>query len=112
MSSYILNPMIIIYTTFPDKRLAKLITKKLLEQNLSACVQLFPIESAYWWKGKIEQASETAAFIKTKKPLQGKVVKFISKNHPFEVPEIVVINPTQVNKPYFDWIEDSLYDGS
>ncbi|MEX0616832.1 MAG: divalent-cation tolerance protein CutA [Candidatus Woykebacteria bacterium] len=100
--------MIIIYTTFSDKKSAKLTTRKILEQKLASCVQIFPIESAYWWKGKIEEAAETAVFIKTKKSLQKRVTDFISKNHPYEVPEIVSITPADVNKPYFDWIEDSV----
>lgn len=100
--------MIIIYTTFPDKKSAKLITRQLLTNKLAACIQLFPIESAYWWKGKIEETEETAAFIKTKKSLKDKAIDFLSKNHPYEVPEIVTIDPDSVNKPYFDWIKDSV----
>lgn len=96
--------MIIIYTTFPDKKTARLITKKLLTDRLAACVQLFPIESSYWWRGKLEEANEIACFVKTKKSLQNKVIEFISKNHPYETPEIVSLSPNFVNSPYFDWL--------
>lgn len=100
--------MIIIYTTFPDKKSADSVVIKLLKNRLAACAQLFPIESTYWWKGKIENSTETGAFIKTKKSLGKKVGDFISKNHPYEAPEVVTLSPDSVNKSYFDWLQDSI----
>ncbi len=96
--------MVIIYTTFPDEKTARTVTKKLLVDRLAACVQFFPIESSYWWRGKLEEANEIACFVKTKKSLQNKVIEFISKNHPYEAPEIITLPINFVNKAYFDWL--------
>lgn len=46
--------IISIYITYPNIEEAKKICTHLLEQKLIACANYFPIESAYWWKGKIE----------------------------------------------------------
>jgi len=100
--------MIVIYTTFPDKASADSVTKKLLEEKLAACVQIFPIESTFWWKGKLEERQEIACFIKTKKALAEKATHVLSKNYPYEIPEIITINPNSVNKSYFDWIASSI----
>ncbi len=45
--------MLIIITTLHKKEAATEIGKGLLKERLIACYNLFPVESAYWWKGKI-----------------------------------------------------------
>ena len=46
---------------------AKKIGEFLLEKKKAGCVNIFPVKSAYWWKGKIEEAEEWVLSLKTDK---------------------------------------------
>ena len=50
--------MILVLTTFQKKSEAVKIGKDLLKKRVIACYNLIPVESVYWWKGKIEEAKE------------------------------------------------------
>ena len=100
------NAYSIIITTFPDKESAKQTAKLLVEQRLAACVQLFPIESVYFWQGKICDEGEIMLFIKSKTALFDKVVAGIRKIHTYEVPEIVQIPIADGLPEYLKWIDE------
>ena len=72
--------MILILSTFPNKEEAHMLGKELLNKKLIACYNLTPVESAYWWKGKIEEANEVLIVIKTNKSFK-EVEKFIIEHH-------------------------------
>ncbi len=96
--------MIIIVTTLHKKDNARRIGKGLLNERLIVCYNLFPVESAYWWKGKIEEANEAMMFMKTKKQNFGKIEKYIKDNSGYEVPEVIELEVTNVNSPYLKWL--------
>lgn len=96
--------MILILSTFPNKETARKIGKGLLKQKLIACYNLTPVESAYWWKGKIEEANEILMIMKTSKNF-GEVEKFIIKHHSYETPEIISIEPSEITEKYLKWVK-------
>lgn len=100
--------MILIFTTLNSKETARKIGKAMLEARLIACVNYFPIESSYWWKGKIEEDKEILMILKTRGPNLVKIEEFINKHAANEIPEIVAIKPFKVNKPYSDWLETEI----
>jgi periplasmic divalent cation tolerance protein len=94
-----------VITTVSNKMDAKKIADILLDKRLVACVQIIgPIKSIYRWKHKIETAKEWICISKTRKSLYKAVEKVIKKNHPYEVPEIIVTSITQGSKDYLKWI--------
>ncbi len=95
---------IIIYITHPNLKIAKKVTEALLKDRLIACVNYFPIESAYWWKGKIESGKEIVSLMKTKKENWTKVKKAVETMHPYETPCIMKLE-VKSNKAYADWIK-------
>lgn len=97
--------MILILTTTHKQADAVKIGNGLLKDRLIACYNLFPVESAYWWKGKILSEKETLMIIKTKDKNFSKIEAYIKKQSGYEVPEVVAVKPTQVNKSYLGWIE-------
>ena len=97
----------IIISTFADKESAKSTAKLLVEQQLAACVQMFPIESVYLWKDEICEDDEVVLFIKSKTNLFDKILTIIKTNHPYDVPEIVQIPITDGLPDYLRWIDDS-----
>ena len=97
----------IIISTFPDKKTITEIATKLVKKKLTACVNITRISSVYSWKGKIENQSEYLALFKTTKTKLKPLKKELEQLHPYDVPEIVEINPISINKPYLKWLIDS-----
>lgn len=93
-----------IYTS-ESKENAKLIARKLVEERLAACVGFFPLESIYWWKGKIEESKETGMLIKTKASLVDEIIKRIKELHSYECPLIEVIDVEKGNSEFLGWVE-------
>jgi periplasmic divalent cation tolerance protein len=94
-----------IMTTASTKEEAAKIATVLLEQRIAACVQVAgPIESRYWWNGKIEQSAEWLCLIKTIRGKFPAVEAAIRAIHSYEVPEIVACSIELGSKPYLEWL--------
>ena len=103
-----MNP-IIIYTSIDSKKNAKTLAEKIINNNLAACVNIIPIEqSVYLWNGKLESESEFQLMIKTDIEYKSSLEKLIKDNHPYELPEIIVINIDDGSNEYLNWINNNL----
>lgn len=110
--------MIFIYSTFPTKKEAKEIGEKLIQKKLAACVNIFPIDSIYYWPSsakasegkqkKIVKDKEFAVIIKTRKKNFKKVEKFILENHSYNTPCILEIPIGRVTKQYLNWLNKAI----
>ena len=100
------NDYSLIITTTACKEAAKKIAGLLVERRLAACAQMFPIESIYFWQGKICEDNEIALFIKSKTVLFDEIKAAIKENHAYEVPQIVQIPITGGLPEYLKWIGD------
>ena len=101
---------IMVYTTLPDKNITKKIAKTLVDENLVACVNFFPVESVYRWKNKITEDKEYALIMKTKKSLYRKVEKRLKELHPYEIPAIVSYEIKNGLSDYLSWIQEETTD--
>ena len=97
----------IILSTYPDHESAKNFARQVVESRLAACVNLVKIESLYTWKGKLEDAEEYLAIFKTSLEAVDKLKEAIRNQHPYEVPEIIEIEPRNISKSYLDWLKTS-----
>ena len=98
--------MIIILTTVSKKPDAQNLAKKLVEKKLAACVNIIKIESSvYRWKGKVSSSGEYLLFIKTSRRY-AEVERFIRKNHPYELPEIIYFKIDGGLKEYLKWVSN------
>ena len=95
---------IVIYVTHKNALEAKRVGEHLLRKKLVACVNYFPINSSYLWKGGRENTREIVTLLKTSKSNWLKVKSEIEKIHPYEVPCIMKYS-VEANKAYEDWIK-------
>ncbi len=99
----------LLISTAPDQTTAESLAKQLVENKLAACVNLVPkITSIYQWQDHIEQSDEVMLFIKTTTKNFIVIEEFIQKQHPYEVPELISLDITQISDPYLQWLTSSL----
>ena len=101
-----MKPVVII-STYPNKKSVTNIANYLVKNEIIACVNYSKISSIYSWDGKIENTSEFLAIFKTI-PKNKKLLKQkINETHPYDVPEIMEIDITSINKSYLNWLVNS-----
>ena len=85
--------------------------KTLVAERLAACVTKLPSAvSTYRWQEKIVTDDENVWMIKTTLAKTEALVAEIRKNHPYEVPEIIVFAINAINESYWQWLLDSTSD--
>jgi periplasmic divalent cation tolerance protein len=93
--------------TAPDLETARRIARALVESKVCACVNLLPgATSIYRWKGAVEEASEVLLVAKTTESRVAELESALSKAHPYEVPELVVLTAAHVEAKYLAWLVD------
>ncbi|MFC1691432.1 divalent-cation tolerance protein CutA [Nanoarchaeota archaeon] len=97
-------PFILIYTTNKDLEESQKIANALLEKKLIACANFFPIKSAYWWQGKINNDDEYVSILKTKPDNWESVKKEIKQLHSYDCPCIIKMD-VEANSEYEDWVK-------
>lgn len=96
----------IVFCTFPDAERARQIGTVLVGKQLAACVNLIPaVESIYRWQGQVETASEVLAIFKTTAAAWPAFERALADLHPYDVPEIVAIEPSEVAANYSQWLQ-------
>lgn len=100
-----MSDVLVILCTFPNLDQARQIGTVLVETQLAACVNLLPaVESIYRWQGKVETATETLAIFKTTAAAFPAFEKALAELHPYEVPEIIALEPASVTENYRSWL--------
>jgi len=93
-----------VYITSSNKNEAKKIAKYLLNKKLIACANIIPIESLYWWKGKIKKSKEHVLIAKTLEKNYKKIKKEVKRIHSYKTPCITKIK-VDINKEFGNWIK-------
>src|SRR5687768_6228888 len=96
-------------TTLPDEATAQQLGRQLVEERLAACAQAMgPISSTYWWQGQIEQAQEWYCHLKTTTATSPELSRRLRELHPYEVPEIIVVEIREGDASYLKWIRETV----
>jgi periplasmic divalent cation tolerance protein len=102
----------LVLCTFPDAAAARQIGTVLVEKQLAACVNLIPaVESIYRWQGAVETSAEVLAIFKTRAAVLRDFERELAALHPYDVPEIVAIEPANVSENYASWVTETLTTG-
>ena len=98
---------IIVYVTHPSEEEARRIADTAVSARLAACANLFPIQSAYWWNGKMESGTEWVSLLKTAPYLLHGLQKCIEDLHSYETPCIMRWE-VNANEAYENWVLSSV----
>jgi periplasmic divalent cation tolerance protein len=99
----------LLLTTFADEAAAATVVRSLLDEHLIACGTLIPgARSIYRWKGAVEESTEVAVLLKTSSEAASRCMVRLAELHPYELPEIIEVEPTAVSLPYATWIRQSV----
>ena len=78
--------------------------RSLVERRLAACVNLVPATSVYRWRDAIEEDPEVLLIVKTTAARLGELERSLADDHPYDVPELVALTPTHVERAYLSWL--------
>ncbi len=107
-----MDSIYLIITTMPTHDEALRLSEELVKSDLAACVQIqAPCNSIYKWKDALETTVEYPLHIKTSSKQKLAVQQLITNTHPYEVPEIITIELSDVNQNYADWVAKQTSEG-
>lgn len=96
--------VVLALVTFPDETVAKEVARALLDERLVACVNLLPaITSLYRWEGSVHEDPEVLGVLKSSSDRVADLTARVVALHPYDTPEVVVIDPASVEERYRAW---------
>ncbi len=94
----------IVLSSISDKTSALLLARKLVDAGLVACVNLTPgCVSVYEWKSSVEEESECLMMMKTTQSRLRELERVFHKEHPYELPEFLVLDSVESSREYLTW---------
>jgi periplasmic divalent cation tolerance protein len=97
-----------VVTTVVDSRaVADALAAAAVAGRFAACAQVTgPMDSTYWWQGRMETTQEWSVQFKTATDRVGGLVGHVRGSHPYEVPEILVVSVTSTDPAYAAWVDE------
>ena len=101
-------PVQLVLCTAPDSPEAQRLVRTLVEERLVACGNIVPgVTSLYRWLGEVEQASEVLIVFKTTTQAWPRLKERMVELHPYEVPELLLVNVEDGTASYLEWVSQS-----
>ena len=91
-----------------DKEHERAFCDHLVKRRFAACIERIDVTSVYWWEGRMWNGGEVSLIIKTLPARLAACIKEIEKTHPYDCPQIIVLEGDVPNKPYFGFLKDSV----
>lgn len=93
-------------TTIDSREAAEALARSAVEARVAACGQVTqPIQSTYWWQGRVETAEEWYVVFKTTAERYPALEQHIREQHGYDVPEIILTPIVAGNPAYLSWID-------
>jgi periplasmic divalent cation tolerance protein len=93
-----------VITTVGSREDAMVLAHAAVDQRVAACVQVIgAMTSVYRWQETVEEAPEFLCLLKA--PLEGleRLVSFVRERHPYDTPEITVVESLFTDERYLAW---------
>lgn len=98
----------LVLVSAPSQEEAEKLAGLILEQRLAACITILTqAVSIYWWEGKLQRDDEKMMVIKSKQQCLSELEKMIIANHPYDVPEFLVLTPEHLSDKYYQWLDNN-----
>ncbi|WP_395684015.1 divalent-cation tolerance protein CutA [Dokdonella sp.] len=99
-------PAAVLHCSCPDAETAARIARALVDERLAACVQALPgVTSTYRWQGEVQVDAETLLLVKTSYARIEALKSRIAELHPYELPELLVLEVIDGAPDYLAWLE-------
>lgn len=93
------------WTTVPSREDAERLAAGAVEKRLAACAQIdAPIASIYHWDGKLCRETEFRVTFKFLANSTRALEQWLGANHPYTVPQWIVVPATTASADYLDWV--------
>ncbi|MGY5856486.1 MAG: divalent-cation tolerance protein CutA [Candidatus Thorarchaeota archaeon] len=103
-----MSEYVVAITTCPMK-ISEELARTLVEKRACACVNIIPkVTSIYHWKDEIVTENEAMLIMKTEAKQIESLWEAVKKDHPYDVPEYVVLPIEWGSKDYLDWISQNV----
>jgi len=100
---------VVVLLTGPNAETLRAIGKSLVAERLAACVNVLPgVKSIYLWERAVEESEEALAIVKTTAARLPGLEARVRELHPYELPEILAIEPDGGSSAYLNWIRESV----
>ncbi len=101
--------IVVCLVTCPSKEVGAAIARALVNEKLAACVNIVDgVQSVYQWKDEIAVDNEALLIVKTSREKVEQLRSRVLAQHPYELPEFLVLTPSGASEPYTRWILDSV----
>jgi periplasmic divalent cation tolerance protein len=101
------NNLRLVYITTTDKEEARRIGKTLVEEQLTACVNIIEgMESIYRWEGEVQSGTECILLAKTPYHNVNELTERVKAMHSYECPCVISlpVSEQEGNKAYQQWL--------
>jgi periplasmic divalent cation tolerance protein len=97
----------LLLTTLADEETAARIGRQLVDARLCACASIVPgVRSIYRWHGAIQDEGEALLMLKAPAARIERLRAALLERHPYDVPEVMVIDVDRVPKRYLRWLDE------
>lgn len=94
----------LVLITAPDETEARRLAGGLVEARLAACVNLLPgARSVYRYGGQVHDEGECLMIVKSTRARWRDLEDWVDRNHPYDCPECIAIEPRGVMAGYLAW---------
>lgn len=88
------------------------LARQLVGDRLAACCNVVPaVTSHYWWEGALQQETEALLIFKVPEEATARLQERLASLHPYEVPEILVLEVAGGHAPYLAWVARTVGEG-
>jgi len=98
---------ITLFLTCADTKESKKITTALLKNHLAACVKSMPVNSEFYWQGKIDTAKEVLLIIDSVASKFKEIEDCVHKLHSYDTPNLVAYPIVKQSKGVLEWLGEA-----
>jgi periplasmic divalent cation tolerance protein len=93
-------------TTVSSREQAVELGHAVVDERVAACVQVLgPITSVFRWEGSVREEQEYLCLMKVPSERLERLLQFVRGRHPYDTPELTVVNSDLVDERYVAWAE-------